>query len=1210
MTTLPYYLGEPVATGGTYEDGPSYSPPAAPAWSARVKDAQHVPQINAAKLGQFLQQSQRLGFFRDRLHDAVSASRAQAGLGDIPGAPLQALIDNFQPFRADDWQQLSQYTPSLPLREHWRETWDDGSARQTALDALLMRVAEEVVSAAKQKYEPQADAPSETLLRHTPMAEITNVLTAHPNGILTPQAEQAARQLAVDLLTSVQSHPQLYHAIGRWNGDPRQLPANPDLTQIFAPGFSELRDLQQHLVYPKKMTPAEERQRQRRWVRDSYDSLRSYMNRFQEACAAPADASDAPGGQDFAAHTAWRAQHWGHGVGYAPLAMLRMMRPPRLRSWVIGDADGKDATQPETIAAGIAESQAHVRELHQESLQHIAQILHENLAQLDQANTARVISYHQALQALQTVEDQLSAPDFTAAQLQLGLEEIKTRFEAQQVVFDRLSAQGTPANSFSKLDTLIVNVARCGDYYPAVEIRQNAQQQHEALSYLAQALAAALPQYAQHFSGMADQPRGFIQAMQNDPAMTQAVQQHCAQIYDRLSAQMNPQQLSGQALRDALPQLRQNLIQRGPDGSSDKRALYARQLLGIFQLAHRYPGAISSFVTAESAQLTEQEKQRMAPGSPARATTILQYAQRDYRQLMALESMTQPRRWQGPPALKFIPLQEDPDTMFLQPEIWATLCAQPDIAARLSREASPLLIPDPQTGDAVPYTVAHWRRAHGQEPKPGDAQIEIRQGPELMSAGSDVTGRGSAMMNLAIGEARREVEYLLCDRPPLEAADATRYIILPQPHAGVGAGSPRSQGVGNIASQHVVTQTTQGLQNVLSVRNAALDAFDYQSRILFDRQPAPASAPSSVADAHDASQPSYVGEYAVDRLSPALRQEMIARTRLCAAAREAMVYSEAFTDHLTHDVHGLLANHMNRSAREVKRDGDIKQQQYPAPTQFTALRIIGFVNRVYIAGDCGTETQVLPFFVPDPRRDLKTQDGVTLLGDENRKHLLTLYRGHPQVANIFAHTMVALTYANFDNAWAMAGLSREHADQGAEALVRDANGQAHTVAELAGLYQQFAQQPEQLRAIAAQAGLRPGHIALAEHERQYEAVARCLYELYFRLQHSASDTGDLRREDEKTLVEALRDFTPQKLYDLMPPAMQAQCRTRRAMIDQARARVTADHLNRMAGGPGTLNDDALYQLGTVHDALLESGAVPTATAVLDLSAGPRARGIA
>src|SRR5262249_54381704 len=143
--------------------------------------------------------------------------------------------------------------------------------------------------------------------------------------------------------------------------------------------------------------------------------------------------------------------------------------------------------------------------------------------------------------------------------------------DGNPVVFSKLNERGEPASNYSMLDALYVNVKHYGDYAIKVEVRQNANEQRKALTYITQQLG--LPEED------VESPEKLLAAMESDRSLPARVQK----LYEELDREFKAQPDKAQWKND------------------NENKFHAVQILGIFNLMKQYPGAIETYVIAEAA---------------------------------------------------------------------------------------------------------------------------------------------------------------------------------------------------------------------------------------------------------------------------------------------------------------------------------------------------------------------------------------------------------------------------------------------------------------------------------------------------------------------------------------------------------------------------------------------------------------------------------
>ena len=1210
-----------------------------------------------------------------------------------------AFLDTFDPFGGDTaWNALAEKVQNQDLTDGLRAQWHArnkplvDSKKFHSIKALFSRFGEEITKAlSKADHEHNGAKISEEALNKIVISTITKFTTAHPNGKLHDDVEPIVRALLIGLF---ESDPNFLRSIGQWSGKPEDIKwdayfatedfgvvtrkdaTNKDkITSSPASGYELLAGIWDNHKKPNKMTPKDERDRQRQWAEDMYNSCPDYMEKFHKEFK-PVNVSDEPNFTDLSKR---RQQEWGLNVGFVSLAELNQMKPPRMRSWVIGDADGKTATQPETIKQGMFECRQHTLKMHLDALKEIEEILGENsrwvgplnpIAQQIDAAKKEIV----ALAELMKVEMTVSKRDrigraLTAKALEEKIADIKTRFEAQNVVFDRLNDRGYPVSTYSKLDVLYKNVQRCSDFFPQVEIRQNANEHRTAMKYVGKLLQEN--ELNDAGEAIAEDPKEFITRLKTDAEYKKRVQDVIAKRYAELTHKLNPDGLTDAELlatsKDGRPML--SILR---DQNLAKDEMYARQILGFFMLQQQYPSALASYVIAETAQTSTEFK--LKPENQAHPEMIfndeidnlgkkvVELGLRDYRQLIALELITDSTEKKVASkditgTVKFIGLFEDPQTILNQIKVWLAWVHDKDILERITKEAQLVQIYDEEKGALRPMTVADLKMARSRHAADdavtitdNDRKTYVYEGPEWMDAGSDASGRGTTIMNVLIGIIREIKNEMMMNHPvEIKLPDGTTQmaVVLPKNHAGVGAGNPRSQDKGNTLASEIVTQTHQGMLNLLSLVNPALTAVDQQMVIEQHRYGTYAEDPKH---AEKVKWPDYKGNGIVT-LTTDQKIDLAARCIAVMQSRVEMVYSEPYTGHLTYNTNNAVAIAANVSAREATRTKEFGEKKYPEETSYGGLRFIGAINRNYLSGECGPETQVLNYFEKNPKQDLQVKEGVTMLSDETRKNLIAYHKGADYATNMLSGFAVVCGYANFENAWEMAGLKRIQEEDGSYA-VQTKSGK-HSITDLCDLLKDYktnvasgkytvtspsgetyktmdelrdaleaAQKAAskdssligEVKAVEAlieqhkalvQAdlpqGIHLGHLALADHDRQFTGVARHVYELYFRMQNG-NEHGDLDANKEKALIETLRTFTSDKIYDIMPPHMREACKTHKELIDHSRTPIAEDHLERLAtkGKKGTLdlNGDGYY-CANVHDTMSETG--PTAVKESDLT---------
>ncbi len=1229
------------------------------------RDKAEDVNLTAQNLAKFLMLAMEMSILRRGLYEEIISIKSKALGIDVNLSELQKTkLREFNPFLESEWNSLEESTGiklerstviknngeyetlNESIKDKWYKQRADfaKSAKSISLDALFTRVAEEVVKIVAGRINSQVSRRlSNKMLQNTAMEVINNVLTAHPNGKLHSKLEPYLGALVSGLLS--ESGFEALKDIGRWNGKEVNMAylRKFDTTNYLfydnyyadqfeedsngnniknVTGYGALVAIWSYHSKPAKMTPAEERARQRQWVSTSYNACSSYMEAFKRQFEPAANTR-----ASFEDCTKQRKTDWGVKRGFASIEELDQIRPPGARSWVIGDADGKNATQPETVKQGIIESRAHPLTLHAEAFQEIMDILDENQGRIHLYHPMHAVlgkARNEIAELKALVEKEIQATELDkmgahldANMLARSINEIKTKYEDQNVFFDSLDEAGFPQHSYSKLDVLYVNVRRCGEFFPPVENRQNAEQHHRALSYLGKLLQN---EGLGDFANIAEDPEAFITKMQNDEKFSMAVQEIIQAEYARLTEKLNPDGLTLAQLMEMvdvngkpvplLSFLRDKAWpEKNEDGTKNEagqKEMHARQILGFFMLQSQYPSAISSYVIAETAQASPEFKKvnKTTPENildtdktDALGEEVVRLGLRDYRQLHAFQLMTGSTKKQveysteTSPVTKFIPLFEDPQSIVNQIRVWEAMVHAPDIQGRMLQEAKKVEIYDEGAGAMRPMTVADYKKNHGLAVAEGDEQTFIYEGPEWMDAGSDSAGRGGTLMNIIIALVREEADQILFKRPITVKGE--RAVLLPRNHAGVGAGDPRSQDKGNTVTSRSVAHTTQGLSNLFNESDQAQKALArqlYIEEIRYGKhQPDPKHFEKSKF-------PDYIGS-GVNTLTKEDKADMLKRCCAVMESRVDMVYSEPYTQHLTNNTHGLLANSMNHSSREATREGEILGD-YPALTSYEKLRFIGAVNRMYIAGDCGTETQVLKYFEQDPAKDLKQVNGITMLSDETRKFLIRCHRSADCATNALSGFAVVIPYANYENSWKMAGLTRVRLKNG-EYAVKTPDDRRYTIKQLCELYEQYKalekEEKSKGKELQLPKGIDLGHLALADHDRQFEGMARHTYELYYRMQHG-DEKGNLETGKEKALAETLRKFTPKKIYDIMPEHMVAVCKKRKELIDPMRKVITTDHGMRMASN----GKDFLFNLETgggflqasVHDLLKETGPTP------------------
>lgn len=1208
------YLGKQIITDDIRysESSPPILPhkPAEPKKLTGIIDRKNGAELTAENLGNFLTYSLHSSLFR-RQAEAIAEDHMFKVFGsETRGRDLTKVLRNLNPYNENSWEEFVRNIGDPEIARELKTLWEKGLNDQNkykSLETLFTRCAEEVVVALSEKMSADTKIGlSEEALQNIVFETISYAFTAHPNGKLHKEAEPLVRELIVKIF---QSDPKFIYGLAKWNGKAEELKYDP----YFERGYQVLEDIWLTHSKPSKMTPKEERERQQQSAVDMYDACRSYMNKYHQLFDAPK--MDLRG-KDFFTLSEIRKKHWGVSTGFVSLAELAKMNPPKMRSWVIGDADGKTATQPETILQGIKEVRQSTLNMHFEALSEIKDILasHAQIfeGQYNKYGIAISSASTEIDEIIKTLQAEMKASAegkigsvLSAKELEKRIAELKEKYEQQGVVFDYLDEDGYPKNNYSKLDVLYVNVRRCGDFFPQVEIRQNFKENKMAVEYVGKLLRenGLIPEDLD----ISSNPEALLQMMKENPVVRKntvtgedvrfadEVQNLVLIEYDRLTDKLNPgpNKLSEDELVKNLSALR--------DKNLSKEEMHARQVLGIFILNHEYPSSISSYVIAEAATADQAVKAAhkceaenvFTDGIDPVGESVVNNGIRDYKNLMVLEQITAsvPLKITSPDfkgVMKLIQLFEDPPSILNQIKVWQEMVADPKIRERMALESKPAQIFDQETKRMRDMTAADYKIARGLEAKKGDEKILVYEGPELMDAGSDASGRGTTLMNVVIAIVRQITNETLLESPV--EINGQQAVILPKNHAGVGAGNPRSQDKGNTPDSQISVQTNQGILNLLSLVNPALAAMRNQVEMVRHQY---GIQDEKDKEAHDKAciSPDYKG----NGQRNLTRKDMLDIVERCVAVmneRMDMVYSEPFSQHLTNNVHGWLANSMNFSAREAKRDGGIKEEVYPARTEYETLRLIGVVNRLYIAGDCGSETQTEAFFVRDAAKDLQQKDGATLLSSENRENLIRYHKNASYVTNAMSGLSVVTTYANFDNSWKMAGLTHG-TDESGKYFVTTKKGEKHLVSDLHALLKKSMQGED----IELPKGIHLGHLALADHQRQFmgfsqadAGMAKHVYELYFRMQNG-DEKGNLEPAKEKELIENIRSFTPEKILDVMPEHMQRVCKKHKELMDFARDLIAEDHLSRMESGgkKPALTAEQAYQLATIHDLLKESG---------------------
>ncbi len=1078
------------------------------------------------------------------------------------------------------------------------------SEKGKLIRTIFDRCGEELVSALNKRFNENGNfrGVTDEVIRNLKLDEVVYVITAHPNGYLGIEVEEALREMLesffyeeIDGVLHEASEKAILDRFSKVSALPfdktgevtrkkpeltvRSKRPNSDAvleTKIYTElpvisGFKseDLSFIWNGLRNPETMDPAGERRRAAGWARRQYRRCGSYMDKYTVRANLT--------------------------IGYRSIEELDRMSPPKMRSWVIGDADGKDATQEESIKAGIFEARKVVFDEYRLSVEDIISVLEANKEAFLSANldknqfTNLRHQYDLAIDRMRKIAERINGEIdavnggdigtiLTAKELLAELREVKEEFEKEGVVFGRARVVGgdetVPVTRYSKLDELYKNVSRCGDYLPRVEIRQNFRQHKESLQYIGNLLREN--EIIGPSDDISENPEILMQKIRRDSRLLAQVRGLISTEYNRLNFRFdlaNNDPGARAAFEDAKKDMTDEEIAEAekPLTDDEKRA---RQILGFFELQFRYPGAISSYVIAESATPSEETRDRGNEGEIR--DEVLVCAARDYRHLMLYEEIISGgRKIDSDDRTKFDLLLEDPNAILNAPEIWRHILTSDeakDVRDRMLAEAKPVMVYDKRIDKERPMTVADYKAINGQQADitAKDKKTFVYHGPEMMFAGSDSAGRGTKAMAMIIGMMRRRI-YRNSMQTPIKLDDGTDAVVIPKWHSGVGAGNPRSQGTVNSIASLTHVQTNQGLLVPFNMIDLSDTAFERQMLFAENRM-GEKSRVNGDLSGEALKYPDHKDGRNFD-LTEAQEYELMERCKAVVRGRMEMVYSPDYQDYLTQVTHADHAKFMNKSARkQVRKDtGDKAKEVYPTPVAFSGLRVIGFTDLDYNAGVCGTETQVYKFF-NNKNGDVAANG---LLSEGNRNQLLALHKNDSDIQRFFSETVTAIAYANYDEPWKRLGFKRSVSNG---KVFVSKGGHTYSVDELSRNPGKFGAEV----------------MVLAKHDLEYQGTKKALYELYFRMQHGGR-SGELDSNLEATLLRNLKKIEkdPEIFYGIMPKHMAKAIKNKKEYADYARAKLTEDHLDRIAGGKGALTDkDIRFYVGSIHYVIQESGKIP------------------